>query len=311
MARSGTTWLAKIFDSHPDVLYSHEPDLNRHAPPLPSLTLGTLSEREIDAARRAVMTQIGLRTVKSGCSLPVFPKSGESALRLLCRRSGALAMKALYRVAPRSQRDRLSLPRWLDQRVDGRHVVMKTVSGIGRANLLAAALPEARFVFILRDPFGQVASRLLGLRQGFLSTMPRETLLRTPLALTYGLTSDRYAALSLAERLAWEWALVNEKALHDIGDLPQTRVVRYDEITAAPEAAARLLLAFAGLDWHPSVARFVHRSRSFTGRDRYYSVMKGGHAAGTKWQTYLTAAEQEQVRTVMRRTRVGRLWPEI
>ncbi len=26
MSRSGTTWLGKILDSHPDVLYIHEPD---------------------------------------------------------------------------------------------------------------------------------------------------------------------------------------------------------------------------------------------------------------------------------------------
>jgi hypothetical protein len=26
MPRSGTTWLAKIIDSHPDIIYRHEPD---------------------------------------------------------------------------------------------------------------------------------------------------------------------------------------------------------------------------------------------------------------------------------------------
>lgn len=33
--RSGTSWLAKMFDSHPDVLYRHEPDTVRRAEDLP------------------------------------------------------------------------------------------------------------------------------------------------------------------------------------------------------------------------------------------------------------------------------------
>lgn len=33
--RSGTTWLAAIFDSHEDILYRHEPDIVVRQPLLP------------------------------------------------------------------------------------------------------------------------------------------------------------------------------------------------------------------------------------------------------------------------------------
>ena len=35
--RSGTTWLGKIFDSHPDVLYRHEPDTLDRGGDLPKM----------------------------------------------------------------------------------------------------------------------------------------------------------------------------------------------------------------------------------------------------------------------------------
>lgn len=38
--RSGTTWLGKIFDSHPDVLYLHEPDTIRRNWDIPFLPEG-------------------------------------------------------------------------------------------------------------------------------------------------------------------------------------------------------------------------------------------------------------------------------
>ena len=38
LPRSGTTWIAKIFDSHPDVLYYHEPDYIDRIPCVPYVT---------------------------------------------------------------------------------------------------------------------------------------------------------------------------------------------------------------------------------------------------------------------------------
>ena len=39
MPRSGTTWLGKIFDSHPDTLYRHEPDSRGTLNTLPMLPI--------------------------------------------------------------------------------------------------------------------------------------------------------------------------------------------------------------------------------------------------------------------------------
>src|SRR4051794_31786731 len=60
--RSGTTWLAKIFDSHPDVLYRHEPDELTMTDP------GLTPAAQI----RAWLLQRGLRAAGKR---PSFPKS--------------------------------------------------------------------------------------------------------------------------------------------------------------------------------------------------------------------------------------------
>src|SRR5690349_8179034 len=64
--RFGTTWLAKIFDSHPDVLYRHEPD--ELTGPDPSL-----------APAGQIRTWLLQRSPRAAAKRPNFPKSWRPA----------------------------------------------------------------------------------------------------------------------------------------------------------------------------------------------------------------------------------------
>jgi hypothetical protein len=72
--RSGTTWLGKILDSHPDVFYLHEPDTVQRSADLPYL----LEAEDIEPHRAAAadyLASLGrVRQPKAAASLPVFPK---------------------------------------------------------------------------------------------------------------------------------------------------------------------------------------------------------------------------------------------
>jgi Sulfotransferase family len=311
--RSGTSWLAKIFDSHPDVLYRHEPDTVLRSPEtLPWMCAPDDIPTHQHAAETYLRQLIDTATLKSAGSLPIFPKHHRGIMATRIRSGIIYGLRAIELVRVTQPWARwVRIPDVLDlARLPDVRVVLKSVSSRGRAGLFAHALSGARIILIVRDPFGQIASMLRGEALGmFEDELPVAEVLMTEEARHYGLTPERFASLSLVERLAWNWAVLNEKAINDLAGIPTARVLRYQDLGANPEQEARALLAFCGLDWNPQTEAFVRYSTTHSGRDRYYQVMKDTPEAMNRWRKELSLDDQHRILAVVRQTSLASYCP--
>ncbi len=300
--RSGTTWIGKIFDSHPEVLYRHEPDTLDRGGDLPKMVPTEDIPAWTAEARAYLLRLAALARLKTGGKLPLFRKAYRSAasdrahaaqvhlLRLLSAVPGLGALAGAMPMADLAARTPA-------------HVVIKSVSGCGCAGLFAAALPEARIVFALRPPLGQIASLLEGARRGLLSLWDAMYGLDTwPEARRRGLDAATLAAMTPAEQFAWYWVLLNEKALGELAGRPGLHVLHYAALCRDPQGGARALLDFAGLDWHAATEAFVASSTSFTGRDRYFDVRRNLAQAGPRWRDVLSAEDRARIAAVVRQS---------
>lgn len=105
-ARSGSTWLGKILDSHPDTVYLHEPDIVDRGDdlPLPFWFDEEVSAQQLSLARiylKRLSAQRNLRTVGTR---PMFPKSYRNPVLNWTRTGLIYSGKLLGRGFPASEK---------------------------------------------------------------------------------------------------------------------------------------------------------------------------------------------------------------
>ncbi len=294
--RSGTTWLAKIFDSHPDTVYRHEPD-------------------EIVPARDSIQASMALwvrqHDPRTAGKRPFFAKSWQSAPARAMRTAVAYAGAA----AGRAGLPEFAIPDL--GRVAHARAVVKSVrmsSGIGD---FARAFPEGRAVLILRHPCGQVASVMRGTRDGRFdlaetgTDMPFDEAAAIAFAAGHGVDEPTFQRLPDAAKYAWSWRAFNETAHAAIAGLSNARVVIYEELCARPLEEARAVLAFAGLPWFNQTETFLRRSTSHAGAAGYYAVLRNSIAAADRWRTTMTPEDQDAVGAVVRGSPLAGHWPDL
>lgn len=300
LPRSGTTWVGKLFDSHPDTLYRHEPD-SVDPMRMPLFTDAAAVSRYGEEVKRFVSSLPLCRDPEVVGKQPLFAKSYHSAAALVAYRASVVAAKAVsrlhrhfpcvYRPTGRSPRVRL---------------VWKSIESSGRLGLFVNLLPEARAVYLLRHPCGYVASHLRGAAQDRFAgadakTSPTwllERLLRNPSAQCHRANVGDVHHLAPEERLAWLWVLTQERVLADVATHQRVLVVRYEDICAEPLAATKEMFQFADLAWSIQTERFVHASTE-SADTGYYSVFKHPHAVAERWRLELKPAVQLRVLRIL------------
>jgi hypothetical protein len=302
LPRSGTTWIGKLFDSHPDTLYRHEPDS------VQKLKMPLFPEKE-DAVRyreeleHFVDALPQMRSPEVVGKQPLFPKSYQSSAGLAAYRASVLIAKA-------GSRARRHFPAPFRPTGDGcerTRLIWKSIESQGRLGVCVEALPQTRAIHLMRHPCGYVASVLRGqTSRQFSDTTPAaerlwvlKLLLATSSGKKHGITLDGLARLTPEERLAWRWVLVQEKTLADTGECKRVLTVKYEDVCADPVGVTQRMFAFAGLEFHPQTGRFVQASTGAT-RKAYYSVFKNPRAAADHWRSELPQPVIDRIMAVVR-----------
>src|ERR1700720_492353 len=150
--RSGTTWLAKIFDSHPGVVYRHEPDTVLRSDRVPVIC-SAAAPAQHSQVHEYLCHLLNMRDLKSSGSLPLFPKRFRSAPTNWLRTLMIYGAKLAARAEGSKRLVRLSIPDFVNEaRSGGTKYVLKSVSARGRVRAFSEAFPKSKFVFLLRHP---------------------------------------------------------------------------------------------------------------------------------------------------------------
>lgn len=301
--RSGTTWLGSLFDSHPRTLYLHEPDTVTREPRLPFIPSQRRPDPPAEVIRDYFERLVGTRALRTVFTRESFPKAyrGPAAERL--RTSLILSLRvADAAVPPFTLAHRFGIPDLA--REAPALTVLKSVDSITRLPAFAAALPEVRFVYLLRHPCGVVRSKQRGVAAGKMSPPPLyDDLFCLPRASTFDPADVR--SWPLEEKAAFEWTVTNDWVLGETQALPNVTVASYDDVAAEPRGETNRLFHTFGLSQSAQTEAYLDRllgKREGTTSD-YFAIARNPEAAANEWRTGLSDEEKARVERIAAGTR--------
>jgi hypothetical protein len=319
-ARSGTSWIGKMFDSHPLTVYKHEPD--RVLSDVPMAPPFEEAERFVVPVRRFFARLPSLSQTHVAGSLPIFRKQYRNRLTQQIHRASVLSALA-------ASSFRLKLPVLQCGPRDGPEVsvVWKSIDSLGRLGVVLRIMEESRAIRITRHPCASISSTLRGEAQHKFSSAVSASedygmmqIWLEAAGRSRKLSLDHLRQLHPVERLAWIWVLSNEKAGDETRAMGRCQAVRYEDVCLDPTSRVQELFAFSGLTWSQQTANFIQAStlgvqpgkfdQLTQNSRRYYGIFRDPIRAADKWKSEMRPEDIERVYRVLRQSDLIRLYPE-
>ncbi len=315
MPRSGTTWVGKIFDSHPDVLYLHEPDTETNIKSVPRLVTSDSYSQYKELIYQYSSSFLDRCVIRINGKTPFFNKSYISSHKYAFFKLNLIIAKILGKI-------NFFIPIWnpfKSNTVNDFLVIWKSIESCGRIGLIIDALPaECKAIYVVRHPCGQIASVINGEKSGRFSSKVSnaedyclfESLLHSNYAIQNNLTIEKIKAMKPVERLAIRWVLYNEQALEDIENSgKKAMIIRYEDICIDTIEETKKLFEFANLNWGSQTKKFIEKS-TLGNSAGYYSVYKDPKIAMSKWKSSLTNDEIIMIKNTVSKSKAGALFAE-
>jgi hypothetical protein len=307
--RSGTTWLGRIFDSHPWTMYLHEPDLVFYDSSFPVVpnpeeldALVPMVEEFLDMLKRS-------RPLKALASRPVFGKRYRSLGAQLMRNGIIFTMRGVEAIGGRAAQ-KIRIPDMIDSGSRPRITfVLKSVNALGRLPLYGTVRPEMPIIHIVRHPCGVVSSVLRGMKIG---SMPEPQIFRPcldlPTARRHNLTEGKVQRMSPLEKATWGWLILNEWAMERRPAKARWKLLRYEDLCANPLEESSKLFAWCGLSWAEETQAFLESNLRANDNATYFDVIRNPAASVNRWQQELALSQINQISEIVGGSLPGELY---
>lgn len=309
--RSGTTWLGKLFDSHPDVLYRHEPDylhINTVIPFLPS-SADVVNYKE--KARIYVEQLLSSNFVRCSSVKPLFAKNYRSTFeQILFVVSISMLKHAnaglnLFNYRNLRYCDIINIKN--RKRV---YYVIKSVNSLCRARLFSNSCPDAKFVHVIRHPCGVIHSQLRGMRLGRMrKEVYLQSLYQAGYAQRYGFSLDYIRSQPIEAQLAFQWMVQNQKVIDDMQQNPKYKLIKYEDLCINTKTELVKLFDFAALRWNLQTEQFIDTLGKIENTTpKYFDILRLPNSALRDWTTNLTEPQIARITKIASRSSVGTLY---
>ena len=311
--RSGTTWLANIFDSHPDCLHFYEPFAPAYGifPYFPDefVYLEPPSNR-IAARLRHDLPRLVER--RSRLFDPVHATERQfqfeawlmGELELWGRRArvGAPAFASQFNL--------LHLNRIGQQPVayfhKSHHIRVNAIKEVRlyfKVPFLADTFPEARFIHVLRHPAAVVNSMMNFLQRGRLVEIRdhihdfADTVAAQPRFEAYRPLLERIRSGTLPEKLAAYWRVANETLAADAASLGgKSFPLVYEDLASDPLSRVSSMFRWCGLAMSPATDAYVRDSS--TSRSERKTVLDTNRVSATYYRDWVGKTPTEVLTAV-------------